>query len=319
MKIDPSLPIYKSLRYRLSEAMKEGANLIGLASAIAVSGALLNPVPLIVAVVAEAAYLLFVPDSKWYETRLQARFDKEVAARREALKVQVFPIVQARIQQEFVRLEQVRSQIEGQARGQEPWFREALRKLDFLMEKYLQFAQKEAQFASYLMSVYSDVYEQIPASERRGITAPHRMGGASPRLGPISEFNLDQSSIIDASPEWVAAVTQTISKFYDFELSALSESIEKEPVVANKNLMSKRQQILTRRKDFIARVSQIMSNLGLQMRLMSDTFGLINDEMRARSPEQVLSDIDDVVIQATSLTEAIDEITPMTEVVGTLS
>jgi hypothetical protein len=83
--------------------------------------------------------------------------------------------------------------------------------------------------------------------------------------------------------------------------------------------MSKRQQILNRRKEFITRVSQIMSNLGLQMRLMADTFGLINDEIRARSPEQVLSDIDDVIIQATSLTEAIDEITPMTEIVANLS
>ena len=30
---------------------------------------------------------------------------------------------------------------------------------------------------------------------------------------------------------------------------------------------------------------------------MEDTFGLINDEIRARSPEQVLADIEDVVLQ----------------------
>lgn len=43
---------------------------------------------------------------------------------------------------------------------------------------------------------------------------------------------------------------------------------------------------------------------------MEDTFGLINDEIRARSPEQMLADIDDVVLQTDSLTEALQEVAP---------
>jgi len=319
VKFDPSLPIYRSLKYRLGEAFKEGPNLVALAGAVAIAAATLNPLPLIVAMVAEAAYLLFVPDSKWYERRLQARFDNEVEARRHNLKVQVFPIVRAQIKQEFGRLEQVRGQIEGQSRGEEPWFREALRKLDFLMEKYLQFAQKEAQFATYLASVYGEVYAQLPEQERRKMTPPILLNTVPPKRRGRNEEGPNDRDVINLTPEWVDEVTGSIGQFYDYELEQLAISIEAETVVPNKNLMEKRQQIISRRRDFIARVSQIMSNLGLQMRLMSDTFGLINDEMRARSPEQVLSDIDDVVLQATSLTEAIDEITPMTEVVGTLA
>lgn len=319
MKFDPSLPIYRSLKYRLGEAFKEGPNLVALAGAVAISAATLNPLPLIVAMVAEAAYLLFVPDSKWYERRLQARFDNEVEARRHNLKVQVFPIVRAQIKQEFGRLEQVRGQIEGQSRGEEPWFREALRKLDFLMEKYLQFAQKEAQFATYLASVYGEVYAQLPEQERRKMMPPILLNTVPPKRRGRDEEGPNDRDVINLTPEWVEEVTGSIGQFYEYELEQLAVSIEAETVVPNKNLMEKRQQIISRRRDFIARVSQIMSNLGLQMRLMSDTFGLINDEMRARSPEQVLSDIDDVVLQATSLTAAIDEITPMTEVVGTLA
>ena len=321
MKFDPSLPIYKSLKYRLGEAFKEGPNLVALAGFVAASAATLNPIPLLVGLVAEAVYLLFVPDSKWYEKRIQARFDGEVVERREALKAQTFPIVRKEIRHEFSRLEQVRSQIEGQSRGEEGWFREAMRKLDFLMEKYLQFAQKEAQFASYLMSVYAEVYEKIPAADRRSVTPPMMMGSAPPktRKGERNDDETPDSAALNPSPEWVEEVAFTISSYYEYELRSLEESIQSETVVANQNLMSKRQQILNRRKEFITRVSQIMSNLGLQMRLMADTFGLINDEIRARSPEQVLSDIDDVIIQATSLTEAIDEITPMTEIVANLS
>lgn len=283
--------------------------MVGMAGALAVAAALVSPIPLLVGLVAEAAYLLFVPDSKWYEKRLQVKFDGEVQARRNELKQKVYPMVRPQIRSEFERLEQVRSQISAQSQSEEPWFREAMRKLDFLMEKFLQFAQKEAQFGTYLNSVYQEVYEQSSNSDRREM-----------RNRVFSKAHDDDGPpILDVDEEWVEGVTTSVMEFYEKELAKLSASIDEETVMANRSLMEKRQQILTRRKDFIMRVGQILSNLRLQMRLMSDTFGLINDEIRARSPEQVLSDIDDVMLQATSLTEAIDEITPMAELVGTTS
>jgi hypothetical protein len=316
VKFDPSLPIYKSFKFRVSQAFKENGNLLALATTAAISAALLNPIPLIIGAVAEAIYLIFVPDSKWYTNRLQEKFDAEVIARREQLKEQIFPLVRPEIKQEFARLEQVREQINGQSRSEEPWFREALRKLDFLMEKYLQFAQKEAQFGAYIASVYAEVYQQTPAPQRRGMERPV----THPKEPPIEGRQIKNENyhpFIDLSEEWVENVIGSISNFYENELTDLNESIDSETVFANRTLMEKRQQIITRRREFISRVAQILTNLRLQMRLMSDTFGLINDEIRARSPEQVLSDIDDVMLQATSLTEAIDEITPMTEFVGT--
>ena len=303
----------------MSEAFKEPANLVGLAGSVALSFALLNPLPLIIGAVAEAAYLLFVPDSKWYEARIQSRFDGEVIARRNDLKVKTYPMVRNEIRQEFGRLEQVRAQIEKQSSGEEKWFREAMRKLDFLMEKYLQFAQKEAQFATYLTSVYTEVYDQIPHEDRRALARSAGAGVPPPIKNNRRKDQDDDNVIINPTPEWVQDVTGTISKFYENEIAGLDEAMASESVIANRNLMGKRQQILVRRREFISRVSQIMTNLDLQMQLTADTFGLINDEIRARSPEQVLSDIDDVVNQATSLTEAIDEITPMTELVTDLA
>lgn len=283
--------------------------MIGIAGVIATAAALVTPIPLLVGLIAEAAYLLFVPDSKWYEKRLQKKFDGEVEARRRELKEQIYPLVRPQIRSEFERLEQVRNQISAQSQSEEPWFREAMRKLDFLMEKFLQFAQKESQFGMYLNSVYQEVYEQSSQNVRREM----RSRVYSPKDGE------DRSPVLEVNEEWVEGVIESVNGFYERELEKLANEIESESVMANRSLMEKRQQILTRRKDFILRVGQILSNLRLQMRLMSDTFGLINDEIRARSPEQVLSDIDDVMLQATSLTEAIDEITPMAELVGTTS
>ena len=80
--------------------------------------------------------------------------------------------------------------------------------------------------------------------------------------------------------------------------------------------MEKRKEVLSRRFEYVGRIGLILTNLGHQMQLMSDAFGLINDEIRARSPEQVLADIDEVVMQTNSLTEAIEAVTPLEDLVA---
>src|SRR5690349_618267 len=116
---------------KLKEAFLEGFNTVGLAGAAAASLALLNPLPLIGALVVEAAYLLFVPDSKWYEKRLAAKYDQEVIDRRRKLRDQVFPTFSSQMQARFSRLELMRDQIGSQTLDGRMIFREVLRKLDY--------------------------------------------------------------------------------------------------------------------------------------------------------------------------------------------
>ena len=305
----------------------ENGNLVGLAGAVALSAAMLNPLPLIVAGVAEVAYMLFVPDSRWYMKRIESRFDAEVEKRRRDFKIQVFPQVRSEVRDQFLRLEEMRLQIAGQARKEEPWFQEALRKLDYLMEKYLQFAQKEAQFCSYLMGIYDDVWQQLDSAQRRELPKPTQVVDKPPiiKKGAKRGFEADLDDydrppvIATPTDEWVRTVVGTISRYYDQEIEELQSGSEAETVMANKNIMERRAQILVRRREFVGRTGQILTNLGQQMHLMADTFGLINDEIRARSPEQVLNDINEVVTSATSLTEAIDQFTPMDDLVGNLA
>src|SRR5947199_10758266 len=95
---------------RYVEALKENPNKVGLASALGLFVASWNPIPLLVGVVAEAAYLLFVPDSKWYEARLSRRHDAEVERRRRQLKDQLIPTLRPEMQDRFTRLEETRSE-----------------------------------------------------------------------------------------------------------------------------------------------------------------------------------------------------------------
>src|SRR5438105_3497260 len=131
---------------KFAEAIKEGYNVVGAAGAVALSAALLTPLPLIAGVVAEAVYLLFVPDSKWYEQRLAKRYDADVEQQRKEIKDRILPLLRPEMQQRFARLEATRKAMESSPMQNESWFRDVLRKMDYLLEKFLHFAAKESEY-----------------------------------------------------------------------------------------------------------------------------------------------------------------------------
>ncbi|MBX3119732.1 MAG: hypothetical protein KF784_11750 [Fimbriimonadaceae bacterium] len=298
---------------KLAEAFKESYNVVGLAGAFALSAALLNPLPFLAAIVLEAAYLMFVPDSRWFARRLEKKYDDEIVRHREELKAKVLPFVRDEVRDKFARLEDTRAQIEAQAKGEDRWFREALRKLDYLLEKFLQFAERESRFVTYLLSVLEEV-----RNDRRSDAPPiveqsqkkRRIAAGQPQFQVTAP-----SRIIVPTEEWINRTTTTIRDHYKQEREALSAKIESGIDEPTKRVIQKRLEVLERRSDYVSKIGMILSNLHNQMELMSDAFGLINDEIRARSPEQVLADIDEVVLTTNSLTEAIEAVTPLEELV----
>jgi hypothetical protein len=307
---------------RYLEALKEHFNVVGMASAAALSAATLNPLPLLVGLVAEAAYLAFVPDSKWYEARLARRFDAEVERRREELKQQLFPLLRPELQERFLRLEETRRQISEQSLGDQKWFREVLRKLDYLLERFLQFAAKEAQFRQYLASVRQEqrgapARTPPPARESRG-----RRGGPGPSRLPETAMDwvlaAGRGQPGPESNRWVEGTVGEIQEHYDRETEEVRLLIEKEPDVNTKAVLEKRLEVLQRRHEFVGKMGRILTNLNHQIQLLEETFGLINDEIRARSPEQVLADIEDVVWQTNTMTQLLEEIAPYEQMVARL-
>lgn len=281
---------------KIKEAFLEGFNTVGLAGAAAASLALLNPLPLIGALVVEAAYLLFVPDSKWYERRLATRYDKEVVERRRKLRDQIFPSLNSQMQARFARLELMRDQIGSQTLDGRMIFREVLRKLDYLLEKFLHFASKEIQFENYLRSVLDEV--------KHGPVVPPPVQKKSNKK---IAFQIEDMSDRD---EWVKDTTDIICEKYSSEIDGIDELVARDENLHNQAVLEKRKEVLTRRSQYVVRIGQSLINVSHQLHLMEDTFGLINDEIRARSPEQVLADIEDVVFQTDSLTATLEDVAP---------
>ena len=275
---------------RYLEAFKETYNIVGLAGVVAVSAALLMPLPILVGLVAEAAYILFVSDSRWYQLRLAQRFDAEIEARREELKTRILPTIQPAMQARFANLERVRQSINEQAIEQADWFREVLRKLDFLLEKFLHFAAKDAQFQQYLQSVLA---------QECGISNPANLKSRAP--APNNGV---------ANNDWTQAAIERIQAQYDGELQVLKTNIANERDDSTRAVLEKRLDVLGRRREYIGKIGRIQINLRHQLSLLEDTFGLIADEIRAQPPEQVLADINDVVSQTNTMTQLLEDFAP---------
>ena len=321
-------------RNRLQQAFQEQGNLLGLAGATALSLATLNPLPLLVAVVAEAAYLLFVPDSQWYTVRLSTRFDAAIRARRDALKVEVFPKIGREVQERFTRLERIREQVTNtDGLTGENWFREVLRKLDYLLEQFLRFAVKESQFRKYLQTVYAEVVNHdtgapkpepppiIPGrktdrrswmpdlDDRDRAVRIQPTGATAYRGGASLTADMGKPLSTDAIRKAVAAV-QTA---YDLDVAEIQTMREAEQDYNTQAVLDKRVEVVESRREHVEKIGRILVNLGHQMELLEDSFGLINDQLRARSPEQVLADIEGVVTQTDGMTKLLEELAPMEE------
>lgn len=304
---------------RFSSALKENLNVVGLATAAAASAALLNPVPLLAAAVAEAGYMLFVPDSHWYEQRLARKSAAEIERQRQALKDRILPTLNTEMQARYMRLEDLRQQVNAPTENDE-WFAEVLRKLDSLLEKFLIFAGKEVQFHSYLRSVMEEARGVVPLAvpvqepdytvdDRR-----RRRGKAAPRVSPS---NGNGTLVHDAN--WVQQTVAEAQEQYDRDIAEVRQSLEKETDENTKAVMAKRADVLQRRREFVGKIGTILTNLYHQLKLLEDTFGLINDELRARSPEQILADIEDVVSQTDSMVQVLEEVSSYEQMVTRLS
>lgn len=276
-----------SKRSRYLEAFKEGGNLIGLTSLVAASAALLSPLPLLAGLVVEAAYLLFVPDSHWYDARLSRRGDVEVEQRRRQLKAQTFTLLDTDMQARFTRLEEIRTQINAQAQDDRKWFLTVLRKLDYLLEKFLLFAGKEAEFRRYIGSVWHD-----ECGSRRGAAG---RGAGEAGTPPASR---------------AAPMVTEVQASYKRDIEQARALQAKETDANTKAVLDKRIQVLEQRSEGVGKIGRILTNLQYQLALLEDTFGLINDQIRARSPEQVLADIEGVVDQTDSMTQLLEELAP---------
>ncbi len=298
------------MRNRYLAALQESYNVLGLTSMVALSAATLNPLPLLIGLVAEAAYLIFVPDSSWYGAHLSRRDDAKVQARRDELKAKTLPLLRPQLQDRFMRLEEVRREIDRQAAGDATWMREVLRKLDFLLEKFLHFAVKEEQFRAYLAEARGEIESAAPRSQFNPRDLRNGRARGDAPLNPLGAAS---------ETAWLGETVAIVQGAYDREIAAIEAHHQAETDASTRAILQKRLEVLRRRREFISKMGKIVANLSHQLALLEDTFGLISDELLARPPEQVLADIEDVVSQTNTMTQVLEELAPYERMLSSVS
>jgi hypothetical protein len=268
----------------LKEAAKETPNVVGLAAAAALSMATLNPVPILVGMVAEAAYLLAVPDSSWYG-QLLARRKKVLDAKaamdaRDSQKKSIIPLLPDNLAERYKNLERAKILLEKDLPADDAFYGDILQRLDHLLDSFLSFAQKDCQFRSYLLNL---------GTQMRSVSQSTRKGKNDP---PGTE-------------KWVKALVDDIDASYTAEQASLQEQIDKEDDA--EPVLRKRLEVLHRRSEYLKKIGTTLINLQHQMALLEDTFGLISDEIRARSPKEVLTDVDEVVMQTNLMNDLLEK------------
>ncbi len=294
---------------------------------------------MLVGVAAEVAYLLFVPDSRWYESRLSKKFDDDVVARRKAIKDKIIPTLRTDVQQRYFRLEGVRSQITTQSQDEAQWFREVLRKLDYLLEKFLLFASKETQFRNYLTSLHLDLdrstsvgfssassqyhYDFRPSAaegSNRRVHGKRQLQDDPPKRKLNETSSTDGVEIVqDRDSQEIQVLVSEVQQYYSKERESVEAQFASEQDEDTKAIVSKRADVLQRRQEYAGKIGKILGNLNHQLRLVEETFGLINDEIRARSPEQILADIEEVVVATQSMTDTLEELAPYEQMASRLA
>ncbi|HWD40540.1 MAG TPA: hypothetical protein VG944_16955 [Fimbriimonas sp.] len=225
----------------------------------------------------------------WLSNLATRRQDRRAAEHREQTKALHLTSLTPEARSRFGRLEMLLASIVKKVENGQVSYREVVRKLDYLLEQFLLLGVKQVEFAEYLDSLRKD----------RGVLPPSTQ--KSPGV---------PSARLIADEQGARQVIAAICGSYRQEILSLEEEGKTEANPHNRALLEKRRELLHRRREYASQIGDIVFNIGHQLKLMDDTFGLINDEIRARSPEQVLNEIDELVSQTDRLTERLQEVEP---------
>lgn len=283
---------------KVAEALKDEVNLIGMAALFAACAFTIPVLFPFLALPLEAAYLLFAPDSAWFRKRLSRKYDAEVEQRRRDLRDRLLPGLSPQDQVRFASLEDARAEIADQEHPTlGSWFREVVRQLDYLIEKFLLFASKKMEYRRYLVEL-AITRAQLSGRHLRLPRAPgdELRGGLVERAAREGDVEMLLAGVLDD---------------YQAAIDRIDRDLKREDDSQTTEILKKNQDVLRRSRESADKIGDLLRNLDHQLELVVNTFSLINSQLRSSSPEQILEDVNSVVDQSESLTETLATFAPM--------
>lgn len=266
---------------------------------------------LFVALAVEFGYMLFVPDSRWYRGVLGARALRLRQRERAQLKRETLPGLLPKDRGRFLRLEGMRNKMPTASSagfGKEEMMTIYMQ-MDVLLDKFLSFAAKSAQYRAYLVDMVRpsagpstpgshwidrlfDIASNLITEKQDTVQVP--VGGGSTRR--VTDIQL---------------VLEQVQKALDNKIEQMRTSVQTQTQEQTRRVMEKNLEVLTKRRERVGELGHIITNLECQLDLIESTFGLISDQVRTLAPEQVIHDINDVVLQTETTTQLLAASAPL--------
>jgi len=263
------------------------------------------------ALAAEFGYMLFVPTSGWYRGVLAGRAMRDRQRLRAQMKKEMLPGLLPQDRNRFLRLEALRNKMPTASAagfGQEE-MATVYTQMDVLLDKFLSFAQKNAQYRAYLV----DMVRPSPGPSAPGTHWVDRLFDIASTL--INEKQDTVQVPVNGGPNRrvtdIQMIIEQVQKALDNRLAQMKTSLDGQTSDANRRVIEKNLEVLTKRRERVGELGDIITNLECQLDLIESTFGLISDQVRTLAPEQVIHDINDVVLQTETTTQMLAASAPM--------
>jgi len=299
---------------RLLSAIKEQENLIAMSIFAAAAIIVLNPIPLLLGVGCEVAYLLLFPDSTWYNSRLMQRQKQEAKEQRERRAIYVFQIAGSEFANKYRELESVRFQLDDDYTARPDW-RDVIDRLDTLLGKYLEFGLQNAKLRQYITALSAQAENELPS-----LLKPDNKETSDLR-NRLVENQEKASNFSDETTRWVETQMASIRMYFQSQINSIQQLVNEEEMrIAqgtgnpnNRDTLQKRIEIQSMMLKQAEKIGQGLVNLNQQMALMEETISLINGQIKSKQPGQVLLDIENLVDQSETVSNFLQEITPFEE------
>lgn len=299
--------------YNIRAAFREPLNLLFLvmAASVFVFSGLAAWDVVFTALAVEFGYMLFVPGSRWYRGVLTSRAMRERQRLRAQMKRGMLPGLLPEDRTRFLRLEAQRNRMPTASAagfGQEE-MATVYSQMDVLLDKFLNFASKNAQYRAYLV----DMVRPAPGPPAQGSNWVDRLFDIASAL--IAEKQDTVQVPINGGPTRrvtdIQLVIEKVRSGLDARLAQMTQSLPNQTSEPNRRVIEKNIEVLRKRRERVGELGEIITNLEYQLDLIESTFGLISDQVRTLAPEQVLQDINDVVLQTETTTQMLAAAAPV--------
>jgi hypothetical protein len=173
------------------------------------------------------------------------------------------------------------------------WREEIVGRLDGLQGQFLSFARKRAEYHALLRGL----------AEELG-TAPLDSFGQP--LPPRGRERALAAAEVETLRSWVR-------EGYDRRLAAIEAELARESDPESRALVERRREMTDQLRASAAAVGETARNVERQLDLAGDSVRLIHAQFRARPPEQILPEVEEVVRSSRALADALAEVAPLEE------